>query len=318
MHTYQFQFHREWEHLTDPHVRALAWILTSPDLLCQSSPIWWQQVGAIQMIESEKLKLWLSQLNAHPTPLHESLKIHQFLRLGHYAERLLSFYFNHVGLLYAQGLQVRNERSETIGEFDYLLYADNGLQHLELATKFYLFYGDESELGRASLFNYLGPNLNDSLGAKMQKIMQRQLTLSQHDAAKKLVSTRISSAKALIKGWLFYHSSERQELVDGIAIDHCKGFWWTMQEFEQLAIPFALKLDRLQWLAPAQVSVESVMDKSLILETLHRHFSSDDTPILVAIMKRNGDVMQEICRGMVVANSWPAKAYQTVRTSRLT
>lgn len=317
MKTYQDGFHQAWSQLNDKHVRALAWLLTSPDLLDKNAAIWWHQIGALEVPDPDKLRAWLFNLDAHPTALHEALKIHKFLRLGHYAEDLLAFYFAHEGLLFGHGIQVHSDRAETIGEFDYLLFAQGGLLHLELATKFYLFHyshgGDNLGNRSATVYDYLGPNLNDSLGAKMQKILQHQLTLSQHDAARKLIQTKIIAARALIKGWLFYRSSESRQLVTGIAANHCLGFWWTQAEFEQLAVPYALRLDRLQWLAPAQVGLDEVMDKSLILETLHRHFQSDTTPVMVAIMKKNGNLMQEFCRGMVVSNDWPSRAGQLAR-----
>jgi len=309
MDTYQNSFHQEWSQLNDPHVRALAWLLTSPDVLDKNAPIWWQQIGSLDIPDREKLRIWLHDLDAHPTPLHEALKIHKFLRLGHYAENLLTFYFRHEGLLYAHGLQVHGEKSDTIGEFDYLLFAQGGLLHLELATKFYLFHRAADVTRPMTVFNYLGPNLNDSLGAKMQKILQQQLSLSQHEAAKKLVQSKIIAAKALIKGWLFYHTSDRDlASVGGIASHHCLGFWWTLNELEHLAVPYALRLERLQWLAQAQVSPDEVMEKSMILDALHRHFQIDSTPVMVAIMKRNGHLMQEFCRGMVVSNDWSARA----------
>ncbi len=317
MNTYQDKFHREWSQLADKHVRALAWLLTSPDLLDRNSAIWWHQIGTLDVPDPEKLRVWLFSLDAHPTVLHEALKLHKFSRLGHYAEDLLAFYFNHEGLLFGHGVQVHNEKAETIGEFDYLLFAQGGLLHLELATKFYLFHcSSESQQGFdkvVSVYDYLGPNLNDSLGAKMQKILQRQLTLSQHDAARRVVQSKIIAARALIKGWLFYRSSEKRQLINGINSQHCLGFWWTQAEFEQLAIPYALRLNRLEWLAPAQVGVDEVMDKSLILDVLQRHFHADSSPVMVAIMKKNGMVMQEFCRGMVVANDWPSKANQLTR-----
>lgn len=309
MDTYQNSFHQEWSQLDDPHVRALAWLLTSPNLLDKDSPIWWQQLSTLDILDREKLRTWLFALNAHPTPLHQALNIHKFLRMGHYAEKLLAFYFSHEGLLYAHSLQVHSEKSETIGEFDYLLFAPGGLLHIELATKFYLFQRSTESGRRDTVFNYLGPNLNDNLGAKMQKILQQQLTLSQHEASRKLVQTKIIAAKALVKGWLFYHSSDRGlASVDGIAAHHCLGFWWSMDEFEHLAVPYALRLDRLQCLAPAQVGLEDVMEKHMMLDVLQRHFQVDKTPVMVAIMKKNGQLMQEFCRGMVVPNDWAMRA----------
>lgn len=314
MHTFQSGFHQEWSTLRDHHVRSLAWLLTSPDLLDRHSGVWLHQITSLPILNKDKLRAWLFALDAQPTALHEALKIHRFLRLGHYAERLLAFYFSHEGMLFGHGIQVRNEQLETVGEFDYLLYAEDGLSHLELATKFYLFYQSASAQHPANVYDCLGPNLNDTLGAKMQKILLRQLTLSQHEAARKLIPQKIVVAKALIKGWLFYRITDRdQSAIQGISPKHCMGFWWTLEEFEHLAVPYGLVLERLQWLAPAQAEPDDVLDKPMLLEYLQRHFVGDSTPVLVAIMRRNGALMQEFCRGMVVMNDWPKKAEQLRR-----
>lgn len=317
METYQKQFHREWGHLRDPHVRSLAWLLTSPDLLDVNAPMWWHQIGTLAAPNQDHLRIWLTALDTHPAVLHEALNVHRFLRLGHYAENLLAFYFRHEGLLSGHGVQVHNERNETIGEFDYLLFAPGGLIHLELATKFYLFHPQQvasSVPNAASVFDFLGPNLNDTLGAKMQKILQRQLTLSQHEAAQKLIGSKVMAAKAILKGWLFYRKQRNEDApIPGIAPHHCHGFWWTLEELAQLAIPYALRLERLQWLAPAQVECDEVLDKAMLIESLQRHFQVDSSPVLIAIMIKQANVMQEFCRGMVVPENWIAKAESVTR-----
>jgi hypothetical protein len=94
----------------------------------------------------------------------------------------MAFYFAAQGQLHAHGLQVRASRTDTIGEFDFLLNAGDGLRHLEFATKFYLL-----DAAAASDFNGLiGPNLADTLGAKMRKIFEQQLSLA-HPAAQPAV-----------------------------------------------------------------------------------------------------------------------------------
>lgn len=316
MQTFQSRFHQEFFQLRDKHVRALAWLLLSPDVLDERASIWNRQITHLSLPERSNLKRWLFDLDAHPTVLHESLHLHDALRLGHYAENLLAFYFQHEGLLFGKGVQVFDRASHTIGEFDYLLFGSNGLIHLELATKFYLFHRSGHARHQDSLFDYLGPNLNDNLGSKIQKILQKQLSLSQHEAAQRLIPQGIVVAKALIKGWLFYRSTEREvRSVDGIASDHCMGFWWTESEFQKLAVPYGMVLERLDWLAPAQAEQDQVMDRDLTMDTLHRHFQIEKRPVMIAIMKRNGDLMQEFCRGFVVPDLWPLQASQLHRTS---
>lgn len=314
MQTYQSLFHQEFFQLRDKHVRALTWLLLSPAVLDERSPMWHRQLAHLSLPERSQLKRWLFELDAHPTPLHEAVQQHESLRLGHYAENLLGYFFQHEGLLFGKSLQINDKANHTIGEFDYLLFGHSGLIHLELATKFYLFQLTGATRHVASVFDYLGPNLNDSLGAKMQKIIGKQLTLSQHPAAQRAIPQGISSAKALVKGWLFYRTTERiANAVQGIAEGHCMGFWWTIDELKKLAIPYATILERLDWLAPAQVDEADVMKKDIVVDMIERHFHVDQRPVLVAIMRRSGDLMQEFCRGFVVPDNWPVRAAQVER-----
>ncbi|GGC60000.1 DUF1853 family protein [Undibacterium terreum] len=311
---FQTLFHRYWQHLHDPHVRALAWMLTSPDMLAAKSPVWAGQIATVPISDPQALIDWLSALDRQPAPLHQALELHKHSRLGHYAENLLAFYLKHQGILFAHGLQVRQGNNQTIGEFDFLVRQRSGLAHWELATKFYLFDpgSDDGELQPGyvpDLYSYVGPNLADTLGAKMKKTIEQQLPLAQHPLAQFTVQEPIARSQALIKGWLFYRDLTHAEHgADGISSNHCRGFWWFMDDLEKLAIPYAMVLPRLQWLAPAQARAEEVMDKPLLLDSLLRHFARDSAPAMVAIMRKSGDLMQEICRGVVVPDKWMLQA----------
>lgn len=309
MENFQLLFHEQWHKLNDPHVRSLAWILTSPSILAKDSPLWKQQIASLDLPDSGVLHSWLADLDLHPTELHEALALHKHRRLGHYAENLLAFYLKHRGILYAHGLQVHQSGFSTVGEFDFLLRMPEGLLHWEIATKFYLFEEGDDQSHQADLFDYLGPNLADTLGAKMDKIFRQQLALSYHAAAQELLPERVVAAKALVKGWLFYpQSATSHVVVDGIADVHCRGYWWTLSDIGQLSISYFLILERLQWLAPAQTAVSDVMGKGMLQDTLHQHFLRDSSPVMLAVMQKNGDVMQEICRGMVVPDDWLLRA----------
>ncbi|WP_295751359.1 DUF1853 family protein [Undibacterium sp.] len=310
METYQARFHHEWQHLQDVHVRALAWILTSPGLLDRACELWRDKIVDLNLPEKSKLDAWLQQLDRQPTALHEALALHKHRRLGHYAENLLAFFLHHQGLLYAHGLQV-HERGTTVGEFDFLLHQGEDLLHWEIASKFYLLVAEKGGTRAPDLYDYLGPNLADTLGSKMGKIFQQQLGLAQHPEAQKLVPKQVLEARALVKGWLFYRAETiASPFIAGVAPDHCRAYWWTLDEIEQLAIPYALLLPRLEWLAPAQCGHDAVMLKDDLKEVLKRHFLSDQSPVLLAIMSKYGNCMQEICRGMVMPNDWLDRAQQ--------
>ena len=198
----QALFHHRWDNLHDPHVRALAWLLDAPDLLDPDAPQWEGKIATLHF-DARIVGQWLGALERAPAALHAFLDLRGVTRLGRYAEKLLAFYFAWCGTLVAHGLQVQAARHDTIGEFDYLLREGDALAHLEFATKFYLF----EATGESDPDQYfIGPNLADTLGAKMQKILQRQLALSAHPAAQPYLVAPVVRAQALIKGWLFYHA----------------------------------------------------------------------------------------------------------------
>ena len=67
-------------------------------------------------------------------------------------------------------------------------------EHIEFATKFYLLQGEADKEFDA----LVGPNLADSLGAKMRKIFERQLELGAHPAAQPLLPRPVAQARALV------------------------------------------------------------------------------------------------------------------------
>ncbi|MBI3283505.1 MAG: DUF1853 family protein [Burkholderiales bacterium] len=315
MDPYQSRFHQQWQHLSDPHVRALAWLLSSPDLLAQPAP---GQPGttATELPAQQTLPAWLAQLDSRPADLHAALKLHKHQRLGLYAENLFAFYLRQHGALYAHGLQVHDSHGRTIGEFDFLTYDQSGgrsgLLHWELATKFYLRYEDPAaELQRAGLYDFLGPNLADTLGAKLKKILQQQLQLSLQPLARAILPPGPVRAQAMIKGWLFYRDirqSRAEYLPEGLATDHCRAYIWTVAELEQLQFEHAMLIERLHWLPPAQARADQVGSRQLALDSMRRYFQIDSSPLVLALMSPSGELMQESRRGMVVPDDWWARA----------
>ncbi|WP_307732242.1 DUF1853 family protein [Massilia sp. MB5] len=63
--SYQARFHRAWGHLTRPAVRALAWLLDSPDLLDPASPHWQDRIATLGP-PSAATATWLAALDADP------------------------------------------------------------------------------------------------------------------------------------------------------------------------------------------------------------------------------------------------------------
>lgn len=317
---FQTLFHRRWRHLSNPHVRSLAWLLDSPDLLDPAAPRWKGRIAALPLGAAQAAKEWLAALDRSPGPLHDYLQIHSFMRLGRYAEKLMAFYFRSQDILLEHGLQVKGENNQTVGEFDFLLKLSEGLAHWEFATKFYLLHADRQSTADGLLADYfVGPGLSDTLGTKMNKILCRQLALGRHPAAQMLLPQPVVKAQALIKGWLFYHCGEPfPDAGFGISSRHCRGFWCELQEFEPNGYERFIILPRLQWLAPAQVNIADTMTFAELLCALERQFEEAAMPALIAILACEGGEALEIARGFVTPCRWRERAAVWQRSEPVT
>lgn len=298
----QAHFARRFGSLTQPHVRALAWLLDAPDLLDPDDPYWEGRIASLGPVSAATAQ-WLAQLDADPAPLLAELGERVYTRLGLYAEKLMAFYFRAQGTLVAHGLQVRAARNDTVGEFDFLLDAGpDGVQHIEFATKFYLLEGEA-----ATRFDtFVGPNLADSLGAKMRKIIERQLVLGSHPAAQAVLPRPVLQARALVKGWLFYPAAAAP-LDSAISGRHCRGFWCPLADVPQHAQQRFVVLPRLQWLAPYKGS-EAVLDAQELHARLAEQFARVPMPVLVAVVEDEEGVSVETARGFIVPDDWRARA----------
>ena len=302
--TYQDRFERRWGHLVHPHVRALAWLLDAPDLLDPADPHWEGRIASLGELPPAT-DAWLQRVDSDPSGLNAELGERIYTRLGLYAEKLMAFYYREHGMLVAHGLQVRAARDDTVGEFDFLLEAGpDALAHIEFATKFYLLEGEA-----ASRFDtFVGPNLADSLGAKMRKIFDKQLALGQHPAAQAVLARPVSSARALVKGWLFYPAGSQPQ-TDGISALHCRGFWCALEEVAALEAQQFVVLPRLQWLAPYRAgSADGLLSRAQLHDKLAAQFEALPMPVLVAVVREVESGLVETGRGFIVPDNWRARA----------
>ena len=305
---YQAYFERRWGHLRRARVRALAWLLDAPDLLDVHDPHWEGRIATLEPV-TPATEAWLADLDADPARLDAALGSKMITRLGLYAEKLMAFYFAERGRLVVHGLQVRASRNDTVGEFDFLLDdGPDGVEHIEFATKFYLLQGHQGGNEGAAFDSFVGPNLADSLGRKMRKVFDRQLTLGSHPAAQALLPRPVTAARALIKGWLFYPAGTYLEMK-GIAARHCRGFWCAAGEIGMLEAERFLILPRLQWLAPFRASSATwMLDRAQLQAELADHFAHHDAPVLVSLVRETPGNIVEIDRGFIVPDDWRERA----------
>ena len=124
-------------------------------------------------------------LGALDIPENISVETPHNLRLGHLVEKIVAGLIraSHNCKLLHENVQLI-EQKQTIGEIDFILQdvESDKITHLELAYKFYLYDPNVSE---QELHNWIGPNRNDSLRQKLDKLKQRQFPLLYHPAARK-------------------------------------------------------------------------------------------------------------------------------------
>ncbi|TFW28685.1 DUF1853 family protein [Massilia horti] len=302
--SYHAYFHRRWGHLRRARVRALAWLLDAPDLLDAGAPEWQGRIASLAPVTPE-IERWLAQLDADPSRLDAALGPRVHTRLGLYAEKLMAFYFQEQGQLVAHSLQVRANRNETIGEFDFLLDAGpQAVEHIEFATKFYLL----GEPAGGNLDALVGPNLADSLGAKLRKVFARQLELGAHPAAQAVLPRPVVRSRALVKGWLFYPHGASADM-EGVSPRHCRGFWCAQDEIGELEGNAFLILPRLQWLPPFKAaSATWLMNRAQLAAELQAQFEESPTPVLVAVVREEPGAILEVERGFIVPNDWRERA----------
>lgn len=302
---YQAGFERRWGHLVDARVRALAWLLDAPDLLDPAAPQWQGRIASLGAVTPANAA-WLAELDRDPAALDAAFAGRHYNRLGLYAEKLLAFYFAAQGRLVAHGLQVRAARNDTVGEFDFLLRDGAELVHFEFASKFYLLENG----GAADVNRLIGPNLADTLGAKMRKIFDKQLTLAWHPAAQALLPQPVARAQALVKGWLFYPAQAAVLLssTPGIAPAHCHGFWMPHAQLGDLPGEYFAIMPRLLWLAPLKIAAGSALDRAGLRAALDDQLVATPAPVMVAVLRQQGDWLIEQARGFIVPDQWQAQA----------
>ena len=218
------------------YVRDLACVLLSASLTDDlpvalrhplSASVWQQK--------PETLKAWLLALEQHPEALLAALGSHQ-TRLGRYFETLWLFALTHapdIKVLAHNWVMYEGKRS--IGEIDFIIEDAQGIHHVELAVKFYL----APKALETNLDLYRGPASHDTLGAKVKRLNDHQLRLTEQALVKEqLLARGIQKLKpsAWVTGMLFYP-------------DHSP-FWHHHHDWNKPGL--WVEIPRLHWLSPYQ------------------------------------------------------------------
>lgn len=329
--------------LHEAPVRDLAWLLLSSDLLrADGANAFPAELGNATPSDAElaMLERWLLAQDRQPASLKTFLAAGESARLGRYAERLLQFYLREgPGYeLMAAGLQVRDRRQggQTLGECDFLIrhLASQRMLHWELAVKLYLYVPpggedtsvDDPSIASAEQYRWLGPNLADSLGDKLQHLLLHQLRLTTMEAAQSILPHAGPwQAQAYLKGWMFHPLGAGRDAVPSVPLPavisagHGRGWWATRAEWQQAtdaaangsAVAAWSVLPRVHWLAPARLTASEVMDRPALGARIAALWQNGQPhePLLVVGLAENADgTWDETQRGFIVPDDWLARA----------
>lgn len=299
-------------------VRDFAWVIASPPLLKNSSDFcrpWFLEKSMFDN-EYEILKPLLHKLDDDPSPLINHIENRNTRLLGKYFETLVEFWLiNSPGKeLLAANVQVE-ENHFTIGEIDFI-YRDlltGEIIHLEAAGKFYM---SSENISRCDSF--IGPNTNDNLGRKLDKLLNGQVKLSQNGSAKSLlnklgINGKITPA-VLLKGYLFYHADDLYgnniTLPEHAEPKHRKGWWIRQSEKEKFfsGDKHWIILERSKWISPVYGNdYGEVLTSSQLLKKLSTYFTDNTYPLIIIEVDHSDNMIIENTRGFIVDDMWPSK-----------
>lgn len=180
-----------WWRLSDPHVRALASLITAP-------PLWHSGCELpVKTLLGECGFRFLLHLDHHPHTLHQTLAEYPQKRMGKYAEQLLAYWFRHAphNRFIAHNWTCTQEQQQR--EIDFIVEINKQIYHIELTCKYY--YLDQHQQLR-------GFNPQDTLTHK-QHTLQKQLQLSQSEAFHHWLDknhiTQTIQAASIVRGMVF-------------------------------------------------------------------------------------------------------------------
>ena len=326
-----------WCRAASQRTRDLAWCSLSPALLSHlpdGYPDGPARLAQWPAGAQAAWQAWLSQADPAILPetiaelsLHPDPTGNRSLRLGRHAERLLHFALRHtqgVDLL-AANVPIRRANGhgvQTLGELDVIWRdpASAAVVHWEMAAKFYLMV--EGVTGHRA---FVGPNLVDRLGDKLDHIVRRQLPLGRTGEAQALVGHPVDRSEVYLLGWLFYRDGIVPAGLEslGIAPDHLNGWWAPLADWHARASGPArghvrwCRLSRSDWLSGARVAESATETAAAMHASLAERFADAvhswrrEGPVMVCELVQDEAVpgiWRERSRGFVVPDDWEARA----------
>ncbi|MGY5354336.1 DUF1853 family protein [Wenyingzhuangia sp. IMCC45467] len=137
-------------------------------------------------------------------------------------------------------VQIQIDKHQTLGELDFVCNTPNGIHHIELTYKFYLYKTNiPYEIDR-----WVGPNLKDSLIKKLEKLQDKQFPMLHHPIARELFKNKglnVNDIKQSVhfKAQLYIPLSLMNHTFPHINNNCIKGYYISYKEIDYL-FPLAL------------------------------------------------------------------------------
>ncbi|MBM77259.1 MAG: hypothetical protein CL846_02140 [Crocinitomicaceae bacterium] len=166
----------------------------------------------------------------------------------------------------ASNIQIIDNRI-TVGEIDALMKHLNDFIHLEIVYKFYLY---DPSIKTSEIDRWIGPNRNDWLSKKIEKLKTKQFPILNHAKTKSILnqlglSSNLFQQKVLFKAQLFVPFNMLNNNFELINNQCIKGFYLSFEEVQKLNTLFYIP-SKLDWLLEPHLNVNWLNYSKFILE----------------------------------------------------
>lgn len=238
-------------------------------------------------------------------------------RIGNYFEEFIEFFLKEHPWVSSlrRGLQIHLEK-QTIGEADFLFFNEHSKRwvHLEVAVKYYL-YSSENQDSICQASNFLGPNAVDTLGKKLKKLSDHQMTLIQKNLhlIPELQESSSLESRLLFKGFLFYPLGDQPKGIrtvsNQISKNHNRGWWIRPSELMADHLPWKSYqfLERRHWLGNSYWDrlEGQTFDRKEFMKFSHDRFRSLSSPLMFDCYSDKPGDSESRSRLIVVSENWP-------------
>lgn len=256
---------------------------------------------------------WLRAIDANPVELQEALQSDRKVPLGKQFEAYIAFWLERSDYydLQHKNVQLVGEKN-TVGEIDFLFSErETGRNfHMEVACKFYLGYKNS-----ANWEYWIGPNGNDTLRLKMDKLVKQLSITKTIEGARFLQENRVKTPEPvlLMKGMFFHHYKliYRHKPPTFSNRNYHAGWWLHLSEgetFFQEGSSWAI-LRKSDWLATyhTDLNEDEIMSGAECYARCKSLIKEYKRSVMVVQVFPGGQGWEEASRGFVVPDKWPKR-----------